>query len=160
VLGVALLPRLAWHPLDHIHWELARPAPGGGGGEGAKFWIVEAFAADPEFYVDTTDTVEKLDETGIRLVRRLLGTPILQLEHTWASCDRGTHDVSVLDIGAPARLFRPVNRYLADRRFPAAMLRAWLVHSIQEVGLLEHLLPGLYADATGDQVRARAAGTG
>jgi len=149
------IPRyLAWHPLDHIHWELAQPAPGGGAGEGAKFRIVEAFGANPEFYVDTTDTVEKLDETGIRLVRRLLGAPILQLEHTWAACDRGTHYVSVLDIGARARLLRPVNRYLAERLLPAAMLRAWLVHNIEEVGLLEHLLPGLYADATGDQVPA------
>ena len=26
---------LAWHPLDHIRWELDRPAPGGGAGEGA-----------------------------------------------------------------------------------------------------------------------------
>jgi hypothetical protein len=40
------------------------------------------------------------------------------------------------------------------------MLRAWQVHNIEEVGLLEHLLPGLYADATGDQVAARAASTG
>src|SRR5688572_19870519 len=58
---------LVWHPLDHIHWELARPAPGGGAGEGARFRIVEAFGRHPEFYVDTTDTVEKLDATGIRL---------------------------------------------------------------------------------------------
>jgi hypothetical protein len=30
---------LAWHPLDHIRWELARPAPKGGAGEGARFHI-------------------------------------------------------------------------------------------------------------------------
>src|SRR5262245_129636 len=109
------IPRyLAWHPLDHIHWELARPAPGGGAGEGARFRIVEAFAANPEFYVDTTDTVEKLTDTGIRLVRRVLGAQFLQLEHTWAACDRGTHYVSVLDVGARSRLLTPANRYLAE----------------------------------------------
>jgi hypothetical protein len=52
---------LVWHPRDHIRWELARPARDGGVGEGARFRIVEAFGGRPEFYVDTTDTVEKLD---------------------------------------------------------------------------------------------------
>ena len=38
---------LAWHPIDHICWELARPAPGGGAAKGARFRIVEAFGGDP-----------------------------------------------------------------------------------------------------------------
>jgi hypothetical protein len=67
-------------------------------GEGAKFRIVEAFAADPQFYVDTTDTVEKLNETDIRLVRRVFGAPIPQLQHTWSACDPGTHYVTVLAV--------------------------------------------------------------
>lgn len=45
----------------------------GGAGEGARFRIVEAFGARPEFKVDVVDRVEKLDETGIRLVQRLGG---------------------------------------------------------------------------------------
>jgi hypothetical protein len=28
-----LANHLVWHPLDHIHWKLARPAPNGGTGE-------------------------------------------------------------------------------------------------------------------------------
>jgi hypothetical protein len=28
---------LVWHPLDHIHWELARPGPDGGASVGAQF---------------------------------------------------------------------------------------------------------------------------
>ena len=76
---------LAWHPIDHIRWELARPAPGGGAGEGARFRIVEAFGGRPEFKVDVVDRVEKLDETGIRLVQRVAGAVIFQLEHTWSA---------------------------------------------------------------------------
>ena len=133
----------AWHPLDHIHWELVRAAPGGGAGKGARFRIVEAFGRRPEYYVDTVDTVEKLDETGIRLVRRLFGAPILQLEHTWSECRDGTHYVSVLDTGARARVLTPVNRYLTRHRFPLDMVRAWVRHNIEEVGHLEQLLPGL-----------------
>jgi hypothetical protein len=134
---------LAWHPLDHIHWELVRAAPGGGAGEGARFRIVEAFARRREFYVDTTETVEKLDDTGIRLVRRLLGTPVFQLEHTWSTCASGTHYVSVLDLGARSSLLTPVNRYLSTKVFPEDMARAWVVHNVEEVGVLEHLLPAV-----------------
>ena len=138
---------LAWHPVDHIRWELARPAPGGGAREGARFRIVEAFQGRPEYYIDTTETVEKLDATGIRLVRRIAGQTFLQLSHTWAACPEGTHYVSVLEVGCAAPLFSPINRYLTRRRFPVPMARAWMVHNIEEVGLLEHILPGAYAAA-------------
>ncbi len=140
---------LVWHPLDHIRWELVREAPGGGAAEGARFRIVEAFQQRPEFYVDTTDTVEKLDETGIRLVRRIAGVLVLQLEHTWSRGDGCTHYVSVLDVGARARCYRPVNRYLNQRAFPIEMARAWLRHNVEEVGLLEHFLPDLHAEQRG-----------
>lgn len=137
---------LAWHPLDHIRWELARPAPGGGAAEGARFRIVEAFGARPDYRVDVTDRVEKLDETGIRLVQRVAGVPVLQLEHTWSHCADGTHYVSVMDIGARSMLAAPVNRVLC-RRFPDAMVRAWVRHNIEEVGQLEYLLPDLAAES-------------
>jgi len=141
--GSAVIDRyLAWHPIDHIRWELARPAPGGGAAEGARFRIVEAFGGRPEFKVDVVDRVEKLDETGIRLVQRVAGIPILQLEHTWSMGAEGTHYVSVMDIGARSRLLTPVNRALY-KRFPDEMLRAWVKHNIEEVGQLEYLLPQL-----------------
>ncbi|BBY88663.1 MULTISPECIES: hypothetical protein [Mycolicibacterium] len=139
--GVTTARYLAWHPVDHIAWELARAARGGGAAEGARFRIVEQFGSD-RYAVDVTDRVEKLDETGIRLVQRVAGVPILQLEHTWSAGTEGTHYVSVLDIGARAALLTPLN-YLLTRRFPDAMTRAWVKHNIEEVGRLEFLLPGL-----------------
>lgn len=133
---------LAWHPIDHIRWELARPAPGGGAAEGARFRIVEAFGAKPEYKIDVVDRVEKLDATGIRLVTRVAGVIVMQLEHTWSAGSDGTHYVTVLDIGARTPLFAPVNRLL-HRRFPDDMVRAWIKHNIEEVGQLEYLLPQL-----------------
>jgi hypothetical protein len=133
---------LAWHPIDHIRWELARPAAGGGAGEGARFRIVEAFGARPEYRIDVTDRVEKLDETGIRLVQRVIGVPLIALEHTWSAGAEGAHYVSVLDLGARSAAMDPVNRVLC-RRFPEDMVRAWVRHNIEEVGQLEHLLPQL-----------------
>lgn len=133
---------LAWHPIDHIRWELARPAPGGGAGEGARFHIVEAFGGRPEYRVDIVDRVEKLDETGLRLVQRVAGIVVFQLEHTWSAGSEGVHYVSVMDIGARSALLSPVNRAVC-RLFPDDMLRAWVKHNIEEVGQLEHLLPQL-----------------
>jgi hypothetical protein len=68
---------------------------------------------------------------------------VLQLEHTWSAGDGCAHYVSVLDVGARARLYARVNRYLTSRVFPEPLLRAWVVHNIEEVGILEHLLPEL-----------------
>ncbi len=137
---------LAWHPIDHIRWELARPAPGGGAAEGAKFRIVEKFAGRDDFAVDVVDRVEKLDETGIRLVQRIGGVIVFQLEHTWSAGPDGAHYVTVLDLGARSAPMAPVN-YVLTRRLPDNMVRAWVRHNIEEVGQLEYLLPGLHAPA-------------
>jgi hypothetical protein len=141
--GDEVIPRyLAWHPMDHINWQLAKPGPGGGAAEGARFRIVEKFGGADRFAVDVIDRVEKLDETGIRLVQRVAGVPVFQLEHTWSVGAEGTHYVSVMDIGARSALLTPVN-YVLTRRFPDDMARAWVKHNIEEVGQLEFLLPGL-----------------
>lgn len=132
----------AWHPVDHIRWELARPAPGGGAAEGARFHMVEAFGTRPEFLVDEIARVEKLDETGIRLVLRIVGVPVFQLEHTWSACADGAHYVTVMDLGVRSRVLAPVNRIMR-RRFPEEKARAWVRHNVEEVGQLEHLLPRL-----------------
>ena len=133
---------LAWHPIDHIRWELTRPAPGRGAAEGARFRIVEAFGARPEFAVDVVDRVEKLDETGIRLVQRVAGVPVFQLEHTWSTGADGAHYVTVMDLGARSVLLGWVNR-IVRRKFGDDMLHAWVKHNIEEVGQLEYLLPTL-----------------
>ena len=132
----------AWHPIDHIRWELARPAPSGGAAEGARFHMVEAFGARPEFTVDEIARVEKLDETGIRLVLRIAGLPVFQLEHTWSAGADGAHYVTVMDLGVRSALLSPINRVLR-RRFSEEKAHAWVKHNIEEVGQLEYLLPGL-----------------
>ena len=141
--GDAIVDRYhAWHPIDHILWELARPAPAGGAAEGARFHMVEAFGARPEFTVDEVARVEKLDDTGIRLVLRVAGVPVFQLEHTWSAGADGAHYVTVMDLGVRSRLLSPINRVL-HRRFSDEKAQAWVKHNIEEVGQLEHLLPRL-----------------
>ena len=133
---------LAWHPIDHIKWELARPAATGGAAEGARFRMVEAFGGRPEYKIDETARVEKLDETGIRLVKRVAGVPVFQLEHTWSAGTHGAHYVTVMDLGVRSAVLAPVNR-IVRHRFPDDKIRAWVKHNIEEVGQLEYLLPQL-----------------
>lgn len=152
--GVVIDRYLAWHPIDHIKWELARPAPTGGAGEGARFHMVEAFGARPEFLVDEVARVEKLDETGIRLVLRVAGVIVFQLEHTWSAGSDGAHYVTVMDLGPRAALLAPVNRILR-RRFCEEKAHAWVKHNIEEVGQLEYLLPQL--ESSGEAEPAQGA---
>ncbi|MBP6902660.1 MAG: hypothetical protein KBC73_21390 [Burkholderiaceae bacterium] len=137
---------LLWHPRDHIHWELAAPGPGGGTGQGASFRIVEAFAANPDYYVDSTEYVEKLDDDGISLVRRELGSEIFRLEHRFGAAPEGAIYRSRMVVGAAAGLVRPLfNGFIRPRIFSDAMGTAWLTHNVEEVSMFEHILPPLYA---------------
>jgi hypothetical protein len=80
---------------------------------------------------------------------------VLQLEHTWSVAEGCTNYVSVLDVGARAWAMAPVNRVIAARVFPDPLLRAWIVHNVEEVGLLEHILPPLYAEQAAPVAAAR-----
>jgi len=143
--GVTYPRYLLWHPRDHIHWELAAPAPDGGSGQGARFRIVEAFGANPDFYVDSTEEVEKLDQEGIALVRRELGMEVFRLEHRFGATPEGASYRSRMVVGAAAGgLGRVFNAVVRPRLFSDAMGTAWLTHNVEEVGMLEHMLPGLY----------------
>jgi hypothetical protein len=147
VYGDSVVDRyLAWHPVDHIRWELARQAPTGGAAEGARFRMVEAFGGRPEFTIDEVACVEKLDETGIRLARRIAGVAVFQLEHTWSAGADGVHYVTVMDLGVRSPLLSPVNE-IVRQRFPEEKVDAWVKHNIEEVGQLEYLLPMLSAEA-------------
>lgn len=147
---------LAWHPIDHIKWELARPAANGGAAEGARFRMVEAFGGRSDYRIDEIARVEKLDETGIRLVKRVVGVPVFQLEHTWSAGADGAHYVTVMDLGARSALLAPVNR-VVEHRFPKSKVQAWVKHNIEEVGQLEYLLPTL---ASGEAEPAQCAQRG
>ncbi|MEX0954878.1 MAG: hypothetical protein WDZ83_06680 [Rhizobiaceae bacterium] len=137
---------LVWHPHDHIRWELANSLPDGRIGVGSRFRIVEAFGADPRFYLDIIDTVIRLDAGGITLVNRdIAGIEITRLNHDFIATEGGTLYRSTLTVGIGLPLLcRLVNPLIHRFVFPEAMGRAWLRHNVEEVGLLEHIIPRLY----------------
>lgn len=147
--GARVARYLAWHPLDHVRWELARPAPSGGADEGARFRIVEAFGREPAHLIDVVERVERLDSTGIRLVQRRCGVRVFQLEHTWSPGVEGTHYVSIMEIGAVHRWMTWPNNYLTRVVMPPERCRAWVRHNVEEVGQLPHLIPALRRDSGG-----------
>jgi hypothetical protein len=137
-----------WHPKDHIHWALAQPGFDGEAGAGAVFRIVEAFGRNPKYRIDVLETVEKLDETGIRLSNRIAGVEVSNLEHTFTPVERGTLYRSRMLIGAEHPLMRSwFNALVRPRVFPEDMARAWLRHNVEEVGNFEFFLPELYAQS-------------
>lgn len=137
---------LLWHPRDHIHWALAAKSPAGGTGQGARFRIVEAFAANPAFYVDSTEYVERLDVGGISLVRRVAGVEVFRLEHRFGRADGGASYQSRMTVGVAAGPTRwPFNHLIRPQVFADQMGTAWLTHNVEEVSMLESLLPPLYA---------------
>ena len=137
---------LLWHPRDHIHWELAQRAPGGGTGQGAHFRIVEAFAANPAYHVDSTEYVEKLDDEGISLVRRMAGVEVFRLEHRFGQAPQGASYRSRMCLGVASGASRWLfNRLVRPQVFSDAMGTAWLTHNVEEVSMLENILPSLHA---------------
>jgi hypothetical protein len=134
-----------WHPRDHIHWALAKPGPNGTAEAGAVFHIVEAFGRNPAFLIDVHETVEKLDDSGIRLSNVRAGMTFSTLEHTFTPVDKGTLYRSRLVVGSDHPLVGAIfNRLVRPRVFPDEKGRAWLKHNVEEVGNLEFFLPDLY----------------
>lgn len=134
-----------WHPRDHIDWQLVDGDPERVG-IGANFRIVEAFDRNPAWLVDSVEIVTKLDETGIRLERHLLGSEVFNLEHWFEPADGGTRYRSRMELGADSAFGRLLfNRIIRPMIFSDLMGPAWLKHNVEEVGNFEHFLPRLYA---------------
>lgn len=54
-------------------------------GPGARIHIVEAFARNPKFLVDEIATLEKRDEHGARMVKRVLGVKVFELSNEFVA---------------------------------------------------------------------------
>jgi hypothetical protein len=136
---------LVWHPKDHIHWALVKTAPDGSVGVGSQFRIVEAFGRNTHFLVDSIEIVEKLDCTGIKLVKRILGVEVFSLQHDFIPVPNGTQYNSYMKVGVSKGLFGWVfNTIIRPFIFSKPMGEAWLKHNIEEVGNFEFFLPELY----------------
>lgn len=136
----ALAYRL-WHPVDHIHF-----ARRGAFGPGDEWHIVEAFGANPHYWMEALFHVTKLDETGFTMEIRKFGRPVAVMDEQWEATPDGLQWTVSQTIGTTGPLLGPVSRAIRRRRAP--MLAAWPRHNVEEVGNLEHFLPALHAELT------------
>ena len=134
---------LIWHPYDHIDYDTTRHRDGSVS-PGVRVHIVEAFGRDPSLRVETRDHVDVLDESGLRLSSRIAGIEIFVLHHRLTREGDGTQYDSTMVFGAAGSIGRALNPLLNRRIFDDRHGHAWIRHNIEEVGLLEHLLPRLY----------------
>ena len=145
-LNGRIYPRyLVWHPIDHIHFEVVKRLPDGGVGPGAVFHLVEALGADMKHLIDARLHLLKLDETGGVVEVYALGQTVLQIRGQFLLREEGTQFISTMTIGSSGWLGEVgLNEWLINRFFPADRRKAWLKHSVEEIGNLEFFLPGLH----------------
>src|SRR5919201_7086851 len=97
--GITYPRYLIWHPIDHIHFELAQRAADGGAGPGAVFHIVEALGADMQNLIDARLHLMELDERGAMVEVRALGQAVLQIRGQFLPREAGTQLISTMTIG-------------------------------------------------------------
>lgn len=96
--------------------------------------------------MDSVEFVEKLDDSGIRLLKFMGGVQIFSLEHWFTPTLGGTRYESQMLVGASSPLLgRLLNRWLMRHVFPETLGQAWLRHNVEEVGHFEAFLPALWA---------------
>lgn len=136
---------LVWHPKDHIHWSLKNKSANEVIAKGSYFKIVEAFDRNLKFLIDSIEFVEKLDETGIRLTRKIGANEVFSLQHDFIKDGNNTIYKSKMVIGtSKLYLSKIFNPYIRPLFFTKEMATAWLKHNVEEVGNFQFFLPELY----------------
>ena len=139
-----------WHPGDHVHASYARRRPDGTIGPGAQIRLIEVLGRDPRYVVDTTTHIERLDEGGYIHNPELHGrTGLVRMEYRFEPTPTGTFYENSLTIGSPAAWYGLIRPLVTRFGFTPEQGQAWLRHNIEEVGMFENFLPGLYKAETG-----------
>lgn len=140
----------AWHPYDHVHASYARRLPDGSVGPGAAIRLREYLGANRRYVVDTITDIEKLDEEGYIHNPRVHGIAgLARMEYEFRRVPEGTLYTNRLLIGGVSGWRRWISPLVQRLAFDDAHGVAWLRHNVEEVGLFEHFLPGLYREETG-----------
>ena len=132
-----------WHPVDHIAVTCKRTKSSHvpGFSQNAIVRIQECFGANPDYAIDNTVRVERLDEMGITLRADIVGVEYARLEHRFIEGHGGTHYVSQLRIGTMLPGISAFARRQIDRLMPDHKAKAWFRHNVEEVGNFQFFLP-------------------
>lgn len=140
----------AWHPHDHVHASYWRRLPDGSVGPGAWIRLREYLGANRKYEVNVVTRIEKLDEQGFIHNPVTHGIPgIARMEYTFTPVEGGTLYENCLIVGGASGWRRWITPLIERFAFTPEQGLAWLRHNIEEVGLFERFLPGLYEKETG-----------
>jgi quinoprotein glucose dehydrogenase len=134
-----------FHPYEHGRIWVERPAADGRPGVGAGGIVARYEWFGP---YDSEGAARVLELSPQRFVTqpKIAGIAIGQLRHVWGASPRGATYTVESVIGVDWPLVGPwVNALLRRWVFTEGMLREWKRHQVEEVGLLPHFLPELYA---------------
>jgi outer membrane protein assembly factor BamB len=134
-----------FHPTEHGRIWVEAPATDGKPGVGAG-GIVARYEWFGPF--DSEGAARVVELSPRRFVTRpmLAGVSFGEIRHEWSDTPQGARYTVDTVIGVDWPLLGPaVNALLRRHVFSDAMLREWQRHQVEEVGLLPHFLPALYA---------------
>jgi len=134
-----------FHPTEHGRIWVEKPAADGKPGVGAGGVVARYEWFGP---YDSEGAARVIELSPHRFVTRpeVAGVNFGEIRHEWAVSPRGAIYTVDTVIGVDWPVIGPmVNALLRRYVFSAGMLREWERHQVEEVGLLPHFLPALYA---------------
>ena len=141
-----------FHPYEHGRIWVKRPAADGRPGVGAGGVVARYEWFGP---YDSTGAAQVVELSPRRFVSRpvLAGVTFGEIRHEWGNQPQGATYTVESVIGVDWPVIGPwVNALLRRYVFSEDMLREWQRHQVEEVGLLPHFLPLLYAQRNDDNV--------
>jgi quinoprotein glucose dehydrogenase len=134
-----------FHPTEHGRIWIEEPATDGKPGVGAG-GVVARYEWFGPYDSEGAARVVELSPRRFVTRPRILGLTIGEIRHTWGTSPLGaTYSVDTI-IGVDWPVIGPwVNALLHRYVFSEGMLGEWKRHQVEEVGLLPHFLPALYA---------------
>ena len=135
-----------FHPFEHGRIWVERPADDGEPGVGTGGAVARYEWFGPYDSEGAADVVE-LSPRRFVTRPRVAGIGIGEFRHEWSESPSGATYVVDNLIGVDWPLVGPwINALLRRYVFSEDMLREWERHQVEEVGLLPHFLPQLYAE--------------
>jgi hypothetical protein len=134
-----------FHPSEHGRIWIEAPAADGRPGVGAG-GIVARYEWFGPYDSEGAAQVVELSSRRFVVRPRVAGLAFGEMRHEWAESREGaTYTVDSI-IGVDWPLVGPaVNALLRRHVYGEAMIREWQRHQVEEVGLLPHFLPALFA---------------
>jgi hypothetical protein len=128
--------------------ELLNDGPDGSIGPGSAIRLREHLGANPRYEVNVITEIERLDEQGFvhnPIFHGISG--LARMEYQFTEVPTGTLYENCLIVGAARGAKRLLSPLITRRVFGRARGLAWIRHNIEEVGMLENILPPLYEQA-------------